>query len=170
MSLTWSFQGAPTPSPIAPVIQLYGNTTGLFLKAIDGLDDEAALKQPAPDANPLLWIAGHLATTRFGLATMAGRERPIPWGKVFHRGATLEPGALPPLSLVRDAWREISDLLVPRLLALTDAELAAPAPRPFPIEDKTVGGAVCFLAYHEGYHVGQMSYIRKWLGLSGLVG
>jgi hypothetical protein len=169
--LPWLFQGAPpTSSDIAPVVQIFGLNTGIYLKALDGLDEEAARRQVLPQTNPLLWIAGHLATTRFGIATMAGRERPLPWGKIFHRSAVLDVAALPPLARVREAWQEISDLVVPRLYELTSAELAALAPRPFPIEDKSLRGAITFLSYHEGYHIGQMSYIRRSLGLSGLVG
>jgi hypothetical protein len=26
-----------------------------------------------------------------------------------------------------------------------------------------------FFAYHEAYHIGQMAYVRKWLGYPGLV-
>jgi hypothetical protein len=36
--------------------------------------------------------------------------------------------------------------------------------------DKTQRGAIVFLNYHETYHVGQMAYLRKWLGYSQLVG
>jgi DinB superfamily len=158
-------------SSLAPVAQLYAFNTNLYEKALEGLDREQALRQPTPNGNPILWIAGHLASSRFGIAAMLGQERPLPWAKVFHRGSTLEdPSALPELSVVLEGWRDISAVLVPRLAAATDAELAPPAPRPFPIEDKTIRGAVTFLAFHEGYHLGQISYIRRGLGLSGLVG
>ena len=48
--------------------------------------------------------------------------------------------------------------------------MSAPAPRDFPVPDKTIRGAINFLAYHEAYHLGQMGYLRKWLGKDSLRG
>ena len=31
-------------------------------------------------------------------------------------------------------------------------------------------GAVAFLTFHDGYHTGQIAYVRKWLGKGQLVG
>jgi hypothetical protein len=36
--------------------------------------------------------------------------------------------------------------------------------------DGKIGGLIAFLAFHETYHVGQLSYLRKWLGYGQLVG
>jgi hypothetical protein len=56
-----------------------------------------------------------------------------------------------------------------RLDDLGEDGLVAPSPRSLPIPDKTIRGAINFAAFHESYHVGQMAYIRKWLGFPGLV-
>src|SRR6267154_1137403 len=70
-------------SSLAPVEQLYAFNTRLYEKALEGLDRDQSLRQPTPNGNPILWIAGHLASSRFGIAAMLGHERPIPWSKVF---------------------------------------------------------------------------------------
>ena len=155
---------------IVPISQIFGVSTALYEKALAGLDRETLLKRPGTGTNPLLWIAGHLASSRYGLAGVLGRPREFPLGKIFSRGAA--PGdlsALPEIGPIQEAWRDISALLMSRLEELTDAELSAPSPRSFPIPDGTIRGAITFLAYHEGYHVGQMAYLRKWLGFPGLV-
>jgi hypothetical protein len=59
---------------------------------------------------------------------------------------------------------------MPRLELLTEEELAKPASFPVLTGDKTKRGAIVFLNYHETYHIGQMAYLRKWLGYSQLVG
>lgn len=51
----------------------------------------------------------------------------------------------------------------------TDMQLAAPAPRALPIADKSVLGALTFLTYHEGYHLGQIALLRKALGVTRLI-
>jgi len=56
-------------------------------------------------------------------------------------------------------------------LAGTPAEvLAKPAPKGPPSFDGKISGLVAFLAFHETYHVGQVSYLRKWLGYGQSVG
>ncbi len=52
----------------------------------------------------------------------------------------------------------------------SEAQLSAPSPVQLPAVEPTVRGAVAFFGYHEGYHVGQMGYLRKWLGHPSLVG
>src|SRR5690348_13316569 len=132
-------------SSFAPIVQIYGVNTQLYERGLEGLDRETALRQLAPGTNPLVWIAGHMASTRFGVASMVGLERPLPWGKVFHKGATLEDlASLPDLDAVRQVWRDISEVLVPRLAELNDEQLAAPAPRAFRIEDKSIRGGISF--------------------------
>jgi hypothetical protein len=39
-----------------------------------------------------------------------------------------------------------------------------------PSFDGKVSGLVAFLAFHETYHVGQVSYLKKWLGCVQTVG
>ena len=56
------------------------------------------------------------------------------------------------------------------LSALTPEALAAPAPPGPPSQDGKVSGFIGVLAWHETYHVGQIAYLRSWLGLSGVFG
>jgi len=155
---------------IETVGQLYQTTDGLYQKALTGLDPDMALRRPGEQSNSVAWIAGHLAWTRSRLCGLLGVPVEFPWSDVFARGARPpEPEELPSLEEVRQAWQTISARLMTRLDELTEAELAAPAARPMPIADRSLRGSIVFLAYHEGYHIGQLSFLRKWMGLPGLV-
>ena len=155
---------------IAPSVAIFAVNNQLFDKALDGLGPEQLLQSASEVSNPILWIAGHLANTRFGLAAMLGRKLHRPWGDMFNRSASRAPEqSYPELPVIRTAWTEVTATLTARFDELTDAELGVPAPRPFPIADKSIRGAIAFLAYHEGYHLGQMAYVRKWLGFPGLM-
>jgi hypothetical protein len=155
---------------LVPLLDLLKLDTGLLERAIDGLQREQLLRRIPQGANPMLWIAGHLTSVRFGMATLLGEARTRPWGTMFGRGVPVpEDAALPQAAEVLSEWRTISEAVVRLMTAATDAQLAAPSPRPFPIADKTILGAVTFLVYHESYHLGQMALIRKGLGLPGLV-
>ena len=46
------------------------------------------------------------------------------------------------------------------------AQLLAPPPEGFPIEDQTIRGGISFLSWHESYHVGQIGVLRTELGYS----
>ncbi len=156
---------------LLPLHSLYRSGDRLFVKALAGVTREQGLTRVGMDANPLLWIAAHLATTRNGLAQMVGLERTRPWGSRFTRGSEVgDPASIPDCDEILGAWNGVTAELERRLPQLTDAELDAPAPRDFPIDDKTLLGGVGFLAYHEAYHIGQMAIVRKALGLPGLVG
>lgn len=155
---------------IAPSVTLYAVNNRLFEEALKGLSHEQLLMSPSEAANPILWIAGHVANTRFGLSAMLGMKLHRPWGDMFNRSA-VRPGAAayPDLGVILAAWNEVTAGLMARFEALTDAELRAPSPQPLPTPDRSMRGAIAFLAHHEAYHLGQMAYVRKCLGLPGLV-
>ena len=39
-----------------------------------------------------------------------------------------------------------------------------------PSADGKISGVINFLAIHETYHVGQVSYLRSWMGHKGVMG
>jgi len=118
----------------------------------------------------MLWMAAHLAHVRCSLLNMLGQRTELPWGGRFGRGQDPDPGSFPEIGEVLSLWQRTGQALLERFESLTSDELSQKAPRDFPIADKTLTGAIHFVAFHEGYHVGQMAYLRKWLGKESLVG
>jgi hypothetical protein len=155
---------------ILPVAQIYAMNTALYERALEGMDDQVLRRRPSESGNPPLWIAGHLASVRFGIAGLLGQPRENPLGKTFVRGAAVDVAALPGLDVIRQAWAEGSALVRRGLEEATEDLLAQPSPRKFPMEDGSIRGAVTFLCWHEGYHMGQMSLLRRCAGLAGLAG
>jgi hypothetical protein len=154
---------------VLPVLEILKLDTRLFEKALDGLDRQTLVRRTVEHANPIIWMAAHLAGARFGMAAFLGERRAFPLAG-FGKGATVpDEDALPQADVVLAAWREISEIVTKRLAEATDVQLAAPSPKRFPIADGSVLGALTFLTYHEGYHFGQLSLVRKSLGLPGLV-
>ena len=156
---------------ITPSVQQLNVSTNLVERALAGLDQEALLKRAGGDSSPMLWILGHVINGRSLLLNLAGTEHKLPWEDLFSRGSAVGgPSTYPALEELLGAWRETTASLLARLEQLTDEELSAETPRSFPVPDKTLRGAINFLAYHEAYHVGQMAYVRKWLGQGQVVG
>jgi len=150
---------------------MFSRSTALFSKTIDGIPPERWLVQPSAESNHMLWIAGHVVVHR-GLTTrLLGGEWSAPWEKLFARG-TRRVGAdrYPSASHIQEAWTEVSEKLTTALATVNAQALANPAVQGTPSLDGTLGGAISFLCLHEIYHVGQMGYLRKWLGYGQVVG
>lgn len=141
----------------------------LFSRALDGLPEEDLFKAPV-NVNPLIWLAGHLTYYRGAMANRLGGGHQLPHPELFARYSKLAlPGAYPDIATVRSMWERYSGELKEGLPRLSEELLSGPGPDGLPIKDKTLRGAIAFMAWHEAYHIGQMSYVRKWLGHGGLV-
>lgn len=155
---------------IGPVAEQFRITTNLFIKAMSGVDAREAMRRPGPVSNPLLWMAGHVAQFRSRMLTLVGVPRDFPWGNIFDTGAKVGPAELyPSPDEVVAYWEEMSELLMDRLAALTEEDLAVPPSARVPTTDATLRGAIGYFSLHEAYHVGQMGYVRKWLGMSPII-
>ena len=156
---------------ISAISSLFHTNDVLFHRALDGIDREHLLQRPHDGSNPLIWIAGHAMTSRGSLTKMIGEDVENPWSELFKRGATIDSNiSYPETQEIVSLWEGMTEKLMARLKLLTDEELSKPSAFPVPTGDKTQRGAIVFLNYHETYHVGQMAYLRKWLGYSQLVG
>ena len=155
---------------IGPVAEHFRITTNLFIKAMSGVDAEVAMRRPGPVSNPLLWLAGHVTHFRTRLVTLVGVPREFPWGSVFDTGAKVGPASLyPKPEEIVAVWEELTEVLVKRLTVLTEADLAKPPAQRVPSTDATLRGAIGYFSLHEAYHVGQMGYVRKWLGMTPII-
>lgn len=151
--------------------QLYGITTALVEKAIRDFTDDEAKQRVEGNSNCMLWLFAHLTAVRCALAGMLGHKKEVAWQEHFRKGSPGDNFAqYPDMAEVRQVWQEITPELMHLLETAGDQQLSAPAPREFPIPDKSMRGAILFLAFHESYHVGQMSYLRKCIGKDNLVG
>ena len=155
---------------IGTVAEQFRITTNLFIKAMADLDKDEAMRRPGPVSNPLLWLAGHVIHFRTRLLSLVGVPRDFPWGSKFDTGAKVgraedypEPGELVAM------WEELSQLLMERLAVLSEADLALPPAARVPSTDATLRGAIGYFSLHEAYHVGQMGYVRKWLGMTPII-
>lgn len=156
----------PAAAPLATILRL---DTLLFHACLEGMDDEAARRRPTPATNSAAFVAVHLVDSRHYLARLLGAEPTNPFAGLLEGVESIdELSTLPSLDEVRRAWDDVSATLDVRLESVTDEELRAPSPQRFPVDDPTVGGALAFLAQHDAYHVGQLSLLRKYLGLPAM--
>jgi uncharacterized protein YndB with AHSA1/START domain len=158
----------PALAPIALMLKL---NAGLIKSSLEGIADPDLWQRPTPRNNPMLWVFGHIVATRAKLLGALGDPLDTGWGDLFNRGATLQDDArYPARQEIERVHRDVSERLKTVFAAFTDADLARPAPALGLPGVKTVADQLAFFAFHESYHVGQLAYIRKSLGQSGVAG
>ena len=154
---------------LAPVAHQFRDTTRLYGRALDGVTRDALLTRPGPQSNPLLWVAGHLVQQRTRLLGALGPARQIPWDDIVGTGSIIgDLRVYPRIGELEAVWRSSTEELLRRLQNISAGELNAPAPPWLRTQDGTLLGALSFAALHEAYHIGQMGFIRKWLGLESI--
>jgi uncharacterized damage-inducible protein DinB len=143
-------------------------------KAVDdlftGIPAEEFLHQPCPGANHALWTLGHLATVnQYFLKTLAGRD-----GTLFEKYKEMffaksqpmsDAASYPPLDVLRDYFKTSRAAFRSWVESLSDEQLTGPAPEEFKKFAPTLGNILMRLLWHEGMHYGQLTVIRKSLGL-----
>jgi uncharacterized damage-inducible protein DinB len=161
----------PVPSVIAAAAKNYHMNTDMLAKMVDDLSPEEWLRHPDGASNHVAWIVGHVVWTRERLLSRIGTEWSRPWLDLFGRGAKCgDDVAYPSKDELLEAWRESSTVLDDALENVTDEYLAEPSVQGPPSADGKQSGVVNFLAIHETYHLGQISYLRGWLGHKGFMG
>ena len=150
---------------------MFKTNSDIFEKATQAVPPEQWYKQPSEDSNHLLWVAGHVVVHRAVGAELLGAQWSAPWRKLFSRGAKrVAHDRYPNPEEIRRAWNEVSEKLANTLSNVNEEDLAKPAPEGVPTMDGKVGGFVAFLCLHETFHVGQLTYLKKWLGHGQTVG
>ena len=161
-----------TGSPAGPLALIFGANSALLTKAFDGVGADQVWHRPSLENNPMLWIAGHVVGTRALMLQLLGDPLDTGWGTRFGRGAVLgEESSYPSKDDVLKMHATVAARVQAKLLAMTADQLGAVATAgPKPAGVSTVGEQIGFFALHDSYHLGQLGYIRKALGLPGLVG
>jgi hypothetical protein len=161
----------PVPAIIAAAAGEFHGNTGFLEKAVAGIQPEQWLSRPNDHANHITWIVGHAIWARQALIRRLGKEWSHPGLQVFARSAKVDPTAVyPSPDALLTAWRECSGVLGSTLENVTVEALAAPSPGGPPSPDGKLSGLVGVLAWHDTYHLGQLAYLRGWLGYPGVFG
>jgi DinB superfamily len=152
----------------ASSIGLAGTLVG---EAIRIIPPHQWLERPARSSNHVLWLVGHLATTR-ALVVQALSEGSVKpeLDPLFAGGIPLqEDSRYPAPADVADVWSRMAVRLDGAMKGASSATLSRPVPRGGRSFDGTIGGMLAAAAFHEAYHVGQLGYLTRWLGHPSLL-
>jgi hypothetical protein len=156
---------------LANVEGMFKINTDIINKAIADVGVDDWFRKPGDDSNHLMWVLGHLIVHRGRTLKTLGVDWDSSWAALFTRGAKrVADDEYPPVEEMRAAWNQVSDELSAALRQAPADVLAKDAPAGPPSFDGKTSGTVAFFAFHDTYHVGQVSYLKKWLGYGPSVG
>ena len=145
------------------------NSTMTSVGLGDLKNDDAVHRVRNGEGSSMSFLTGHMLSSRYGILKMLGETKENPYAELFGGSAEAQDGsAYPDVSELKDGWDDLSERFVATLRGLADDQALAPAPDGFPIQDKTMRGAIMFLAWHESYHVGQLGLMRTEMGYQSL--
>lgn len=131
---------------------------------LEGLSHEDSLLQVPFRGNCLNWVIGHIITYRATMLEIVGAE-PFDGAEAYERyGHGSEP--------VTDGSNVIALETMLADLAISQERLATHLPEMTQAEldfqpegdERTIGGRLAFLSWHESYHTGQTEYLRQLAG------
>lgn len=162
----------PIPAAISHAAEEFRYNSHFAADFVKDLTPEEWVKRPEGAANHIAWIVGHVIWARTAVLTRLGATWSAPWIGLFARGAKVDDSAAyPSPDTLMAAWHEVSDAMKLAFENASDELVARPAPQPGPPSaDGKLSGTIRFLAWHETYHVGQISYVRSLLGKKSLMG
>jgi uncharacterized damage-inducible protein DinB len=150
---------------------MFRTNTDIVNKAIADVNPEDWFRNPGDDSNHLMWLLGHLVVHRGLVLKTLGGQWDSSWAPLFTRGSErVDNARYPTVDEIRAAWDQISEQLKAALREPPEDVLTKPASDGVPSFDKKVSGTVAFLAFHDAYHTGQVSFLRKWLGYGQTIG
>ena len=153
---------------LKPIAEQFAFNSSLLTRAFDGIDEAKASAAVSGSANSVKWICGHVVTARCQVLSLLGQPTPAPWNNLFE-GAVKDASQLPTIASIQQKTEVTSRALLRALATAKRRTLQTAPASPFPTVENTTLAAIAFMANHEAYHVGQLSYARRLHGLPGLV-
>jgi len=155
----------PSVTPLAATLRL---NTELLLNCLEGVSEEQAHSRPAGSCNHIAFLAAHLIESRHFLLSLLGASTPNPLATALQGAKRLEDVAeLPPMAELVALWEAVSAQLAV-LVERLDTPTLARQTQPLPGSDGTLLGNLAFLVHHDCYHLGQVSLLRRQVGLPAM--
>ena len=154
---------------IAPLAGILRINTRLFRNCLEDLTEEQGRLRPSETTNHATFVAAHLVESRYYTLKILGAGIPCPLERYLGEWRGIdEITEWPTHEEIRAAWADVSAALETRLANITAEALDAPSGTRMPIEDTSVLGLFAFMVQHDSYHVGQLSLLRKHVGLPAM--
>lgn len=155
----------------AVLAKTFQTNSFLLNKAVKDMSEEHITKRPNDNTNPIQFLIGHITLYRYHACKLLGNEMKYKHTEHFQMGAQPKDASnYPSVAEMVAEWNVISKKLDDILESSSEEDLANAFEHKYPIGEQNIGGAMSFIMFHESYHIGQIAYIRKFMGYDTLVG
>ena len=157
------------------LVSMYEFSYGAINRNLDGVTQEESLFIPEPAGNCINWVVGHIVAARNTVLTLAGGSPVLTGDGAAHYRRGSDPihagDKVLDLGTLRGLLADSQQQLIPALAAISDETLALPVPVDLrrPPLTGSIEAALTRLAYHEGYHNGQIGLLRRLAGKPGAI-
>lgn len=135
---------------------------GIFQNALKDLTEELALVRPSGRSNHINWLLGHILHCRYMLANMLEADAENPFGNTYW--TAIEDKEYPSVEAVVSQLPIVSEKLLEKLSEMEESALV----RVISPGRPALADIVSFFIYHEAYHLGQIGYARKLVGMEAM--
>ncbi|MGD8320692.1 MAG: DinB family protein [Gemmatimonadota bacterium] len=154
---------------VEALAKIFDLNTDLLLNCTTDLSESLANARLRGGGNSISFLVAHLTDARHFLADLLGAPLPNPIGTALADVDSIEDiREMPALGELLDAWRRVSAHLAERFGDLDADDVDAPTPQTLPIPGGRALDAMAFLAEHDSYHLGQIAFLRRQLGLPAM--
>ena len=155
---------------VRPGLEALEQARGFTLRLVEAIAPAQMVTRACPGANHTAYVIGHIAWTDDAFVSMLSGGAPaLPgdWASKFGMKVQLsdDPSFYPGKDELISAMDERREALVGWLGSLGHDELVAPIEGDLAEFARTLSALPGTLAFHEGFHAGQMSACRRALGL-----
>ena len=149
---------------IHPLQTIFNLNQRLFNNTLAGVSEEQAKERISEHNNPVTWLAAHTVWSRYLALMFLGKPVVNPYADLFDNFRAYDDSLdYPSLDEVKNEWQKVSGLLKEAIEAVSEEQLAADSSIKNPSGDFTNGGMLTFLAQHESYTIGQISFLKKYI-------
>jgi hypothetical protein len=157
-------------NPREHVIEILTFSRRMTDQLLEDIPDDKLLYQPLEGGNHALWVMGHLAVTDdmfAGLYDGGSTRLPESYTNVFGMGSTptSDPAGYPPVAEVRQQYAATRQRVLDAVRTADDATLDSAPPKDFEGFGPDRLGLLISVAWHEGLHAGQLTIVRRSLGI-----
>lgn len=156
-------------------LEALGFSRRTFNKLLDSIPEAKLTAQPVAGMNHAAWLAGHVAMTDdFFLSEIAGQDPKCPaeWKETMWMGSTAvdDPSKYPPMSELRAMLADRRQALCDWFASRSDEQLIEKLPEDWQGFAENYAVLMSTIAAHETMHAGQLTVVRKGLGLNPVFG
>ncbi len=142
-----------------------------LLALLEDIPDDKLCHQPVAGGNHALWIMGHLTQTdEWFPRGFGGYESRLPaqWNELFGMGSKPvgDVSAYPPVAEIREAMNSRRQEMIGWFKSMPPEKLLEPLGGDWEMFAPNHVGLAQSIAWHEGMHTGQLTVVRKSLGIA----